>query len=55
MKKRKLNSRNPKYNLSTKEEKKIKVKKLICNAIIRTSSGKDSGKTAAIHGIWYEK
>lgn len=54
-KKRKLNSLNPKYKLeSEKNEKTILKKVLMCNATIRTGSGKDSGKTAAVHGIWYK-
>ena len=54
-KKRKLNSKNPKYRAKeSTEEKIVKVKKLLCNAVIRTVTGKDTGKRAAINGIWYE-
>ena len=55
MKKRKLNSKNPKYvDRSLLKEEKIKEKKLLCKAKIRNSSGRDTGNTADIHGIWYE-
>ena len=56
-KKRKLNSKNPKYwDKSLLNEKPIKIKKLICNAPIRDSSKNIvPNKTAAIYGIWYEQ
>ena len=56
MKKRKLNSKNPKYmDKSLLKEQKIKVKKFGCNAPIRDSSGNVvTNKTAEVNGIWYE-
>ena len=55
MKKRKLNSKNPKYWSKDKTVgPKIKKKILMCNAVIRTSSGKDTGNTAAVHAVYYE-
>ena len=55
-KKRKLNSKNPKYwDKSQLKERAIKEKKLICNAPIRNSSKNIvSNRTAAIYGVWYE-
>ena len=55
-KKRKLNSKNPKYwDKSLLKEQKIKVKKFGCNAPIRDSSGNIvTKKTAEVNSIWYE-
>ena len=54
-KKRKLNSKNPIYlNKEDKDTKKIKKRVFMCNAKIRTYGGVDTGKTAAVHGVWYE-
>jgi hypothetical protein len=54
-KKRKLNSKNPKYlSPDQKEDKKVKTRKLMCNAKIRTGSGKDTGRTAAVYAVWHE-
>ena len=55
MKKRKLNSKNPKYKGDQgKEEKRILRRELMCKAKIRTSGGTDTGRTADVHGVWYE-
>tara|TARA_Y100001973_G_C4971352_1_gene219777 strand:- start:135 stop:305 length:171 start_codon:yes stop_codon:yes gene_type:complete len=55
MKKRKLNSKNPKYLSSDQQEgKKVKTRKLMCNAKIRTGSGQDTGRTAAVYAVWHE-
>jgi hypothetical protein len=54
MKKKKLNSKNPKYNKDIlQDEKVIKKRELMCNAKVRTSSGKDTGETAKVYNIWY--
>jgi|TARA_R110002012_G_scaffold11625_1_gene52234 ribosomal protein L21 len=54
-KKRKLNSINPKYKLESEKDDKIILKRvLMCNASIRTATGKDTGFTAAVHGVWYK-
>ena len=55
-KKRKLNSRNPKYMTSEKKDgPKIKEKRLMCNAPVRNSNGDIvEGKTIPMYGIWYE-
>jgi len=55
-KKRKLNSRNPKYMTQEKKDgPKIKEKKLICNIPVRNSN-RDiiEGKTIPMYGVWYE-
>ena len=53
MKKRKLNSKNPKYwDKSQLTEKKI-IKEVVDKAAIRNSSGNVVGKTI-VKGIWYE-
>ena len=44
-KKRKLNSKNPKYNKDIKVEKVVKKRKLMCT----THHG------CKIYGVWYEK
>ena len=56
-KKRKLNSRNPKYMTSEKKDgPKIKEKRLMCNAPVRNTNGDIiQGKTIPIYGIWYEQ
>jgi|TARA_B100001094_G_scaffold327644_1_gene386319 hypothetical protein len=55
-KKRKLNSKNPKYFEKTKDNSpKIKEKKLLCNAPIRNVNGDlVEGKTIPVYGVWYE-
>ena len=53
-KKRKLNSNNPKYQAADKNEK-VEIKRvLMCNAPIRTASGKATQDTAAVYGVWYK-
>jgi len=55
MKKRKLNSKNPKYWSKEKQEgPKIKSRVLMCNATIRTVSGTDTGRTASVYAVHYE-
>jgi len=53
-KKRKLNSKNPRYHKVDNNAPKILKKKLMCNAKIRGYGGADTGRTAAVYGIWYE-
>ena len=55
-KKKKLNSKNPKYwDKSLLKEQPIKVKKFGCNAPIRDASGKIiTNKTVEVNAIWYE-
>ena len=56
-KKRKLNSKNPKYWAKTKDDSPtIKEKKLMCNIPLRNSNGElIEGKTIPMYGIWYEE
>ena len=54
MKKIKLNSTNPKYIKVDDNAPKIKKRKLLCNAKIRSQGGKDTGRIAAVYGLWYE-
>lgn len=55
-KKRKLNSKNPKYLVKSMDNSpKIKEKKLMCNIPVRNSNGElIEGKTIPMYGIWYE-
>ena len=52
-KKRKLNSKNPKYHKVDTNAPKIIKKQLMCNAIIRGYGGEDTGRKAAVYGVWY--
>ena len=54
MKKRKLNSKNPKYLNNTTKDKLCIIKQVKGKAAIRNSSGNIVGKTT-IRGIWYEQ
>jgi len=55
-KKRKLNSKNPKYMTQEKKEgPKIKERRLLCDVPVRNSNGEVvEGKTIPIYGVWYE-
>ena len=55
-KKRKLNSKNPKYWSKEKVDgPTIKEKRLMCNVPVRNSNGElIEGKTIPMYGIWYE-
>ena len=55
-KKKKLNSKNPKYwDKSLLKEKKIIKKVLLCNAPVRNVNKQIiPNKTVAVHGVWYE-
>tara|TARA_R110002012_G_scaffold1863_2_gene8964 strand:+ start:2179 stop:2346 length:168 start_codon:yes stop_codon:yes gene_type:complete len=55
MKKKKLGSKNPKYKSAEEVGEKTILKRIhMCDAKIRTAGGKDTGLTAAVHGVWYE-
>ena len=55
MKKKKLNSKNPKHwDKSQLTEKKV-VKEVKSKAIIRNSSGNLTGDTVEVKGVWYEQ
>ncbi len=55
-KKRKLNSKNPKYHTATEDNTpKIKKKVLMCNVPIRDVNKEIvKGKTVPMYGVWYE-
>ena len=53
-KKRKLNSKNPIYLKVDDNAPKVKKRKLMCNAKIRSYGGEDTGLTAPVYGVWYE-
>ncbi len=55
-KKRKLNSKNPKYWPTVKEDThEIKEKRLLCNVQVRNWEGKAiEGKTIPVYGVWYK-
>ncbi len=55
-KKRKLNSKNPIYQVITKDDSPVvKERKLMCNAPIRDTNGDIiKGKTIPVYGVWYE-
>ena len=55
-KKRKLNSNNPKYKSELEKTRGTQILKRIhmCDAVIRDSSGKDTGSKAAVYGVWYK-
>ena len=54
-KKRKLNSKNPKYMSKDKVDGPI-IKKRVhsCDAPIRTIGGQKTGRTAAVYAVFYE-
>ena len=53
-KKRKLNSKNPRYHKVDTNAPKIIKKQLMCHAKIRGYGGIDTGRTAAVYGVWYD-
>ena len=55
-KKKKLNSKNPKYwNEKLLNEPAIKEKKFMGNIVIRNSNGNIvPERTSSVHAIWYE-
>ncbi len=55
MKKKKLNSKNPKYwDKSQLTEKKV-VKEVKGKANVRNGSGNLTGDTVEVKGVWYEQ
>ena len=55
-KKRKLNSKNPRYTIeSIDNSPKVKEKRLMCNAPVRNVNGDlVEGTTIPVYGVWYE-
>ena len=54
MKKRKLNSKNPKYWDKSKSTDNKIIKEVVGKAAIRNSSGNLTGDTIEVKGVWYE-
>ena len=53
-KKRKLNSKNPKYNKSIRPDGPAIAKRIkMCDAAIRDMSGNKTGETAAVYAVHY--
>ena len=53
-KKRKLNSKNPRYQtVDTNAPKELK-RTRICNAIARDASGNKTDTIVPVSGVWYE-
>jgi len=54
-KKRKLNSKNPKYWEASRKETPTILKRIhMCDAVIRNAQGKPTGDKAAVHAVWYK-
>ena len=54
-KKRKLNSKNPKYNTDIKADGPVIDKRIkMCDAAIRNAAGNKTGETAAVYAIYYK-
>ena len=55
-KKRKLNSKNPKYLVTEQDNSPVnKERRLICNAPVRDTNGNIvEGTTIPVYGVWYE-
>jgi len=54
MKKRKLNSKNPKYmDKSLVTEREVAKKELICEVPMRTIKGKLTNRKAKVSSVWF--
>ena len=54
-KKRKLNSKNPRYSEVDNNTPTVLEKKLMCNAKVRDANGNIvEGVTVPVNGVWYE-
>ena len=54
-KKRKLNSRNPKYNTEAQKDGPVIDKRIkMCDAAIRNAAGNKTGTTAAVYAVYYK-
>ncbi len=54
MKKRKLNSKNPRYNKVKPGDIRVIDRRVhVCNAPIRNSSGKAVGSTCTVYAVFY--
>ena len=54
-KKRKLNSKNPKYNTEAQKDGPVIDKRIkMCDAAIRNAAGNKTGNTAAVYAVYYK-
>ena len=54
-KKRKLNSKNPKYNTEAQKDGPVIDKRIkMCDAAIRNAAGNKTGLTAAVYAVYYK-
>ena len=54
-KKRKLNSKNPRYHTAAKKDGPVIDKRIkMCDAAIRNASGNKTGLTAAVYAVYYK-
>ena len=54
-KKRKLNSKNPKYNTDAQKDGPVIDKRIkMCDAAIRNAAGNNTGNTAAVYAVYYK-
>ena len=53
-KKRKLNSKNPKYGVVERDDRKIAKRELWCIANPVNESGKKTNAKVPVYGVWYE-
>ena len=54
-KKRKLNSKNPKYHTDAQKDGPVIDKRIkMCDAAIRDMSGNKTGETAAVYAVHYK-
>ena len=54
-KKRKLNSKNPKYWSASKKDGPSILKKVhMCDATLRNAQGKATNQKAAVYAVWYK-
>ena len=54
-KKRKLNSKNPRYHTATQKDGPVIDKRIkMCDAAIRNASGNKTGNTAAVYAVYYK-
>ena len=53
-KKRKLNSKNPRYHTAAQKDGPVIDKRIkMCDAAIRNAAGNKTGTTAAVYAIYY--
>ena len=54
-KKRKLNSKNPRYHTAAQKDGPVIDKRIkMCDAAIRNAAGNKTGTTAAVYAVYYK-